>query len=542
MAMDFFVGPGGYSTINEALALAKDFDIIHVATGSYNETLVITKSISLLGAATDKNPRQRNNREEESILSSSNPKGIIQIYAANVVVDGFTIEYNLEGPGIYTSPHFSGYKIYNNILQHNCYGLHLNSNGAIYTHIKQNYFNKNNQPSAISGNGIYTATAASNIFINNNVFTHHQPAASVNLSGEGADSGPANIIISSNEMLSDNSILLTNTTNVSILYNKMTNTLGSAIFLGGGTRDTTVEGNILVNSLTNGIYINDFFSGTANRNIRIHNNSFIGNLTAALNITPNSYQLEPSESKLNAVRNWWQGPIGTSCIADSSTLIDPEGIVETVPYLSTPSGSSSRGIEATRISSKSTTTTIADSKESAILTELGLKNDGYKPMVVGNISGSWPVLKDYPYPNNSILLGEPDFLRQQLEGGGGETKYFSTIYYFNSLEEHLILITTFSDNCHKLFLEERHKKTGELISSITPKGGLSAGDMLPNMGILTDLEPSYSWQQIFQYSKTFTPSSIDNALTITFEITNYYSKASYNPAVLAFKADIFKVR
>ena len=43
-------GPGCYSTIQQALSVAQDGDVIHVAPGTYLGPLVITKSVKLLGA------------------------------------------------------------------------------------------------------------------------------------------------------------------------------------------------------------------------------------------------------------------------------------------------------------------------------------------------------------------------------------------------------------------------------------------------------------------------------------------------------------
>ena len=546
MAKEINVGPGGYSTIAEAIENATDFDIIRVAPGYYfEETIVVDKNIKLLGAAAGINPRLKSRPKVESIITSTSPKGILQILAPHVVIDGFIIEGNVDGPGISTSLQFSGFWIQNNIIQNNAFGLYLNSNGEYYTHIKHNIFHKNNQPGLISGSGVYVDTASTNIHIYNNFFTQHQPAASINLSGKSAADRPSNIIISSNEMLADNSILLTNTSNISINQNKMTNTMGSSIFIGGGTDRTSIEHNVLRNSLTNGIYINDFFSGTTNQNIRIVNNSIIGNQTAALNITSNSYKLNDSELKLQASLNWWEGTNGIKAMGENITLVDPDDIVELFPPLMTPPEDSINtrlGIQpAIRITSNSITTIVADIKEAAILTLLGLSDVGQPPIIVNNIPKTWPELRDFHNPNNSTFLGEPDFIWPQLNTIGGEKKYFSTKYSFSSLAEHLVFITSFADNSHRLFVEERHGKTGELIQSITPKEGVSAGDMQPDAGLRTDLEPPYNWQRICQYSSIISPSSPDNVLIITFQVVNYLSQCQFNPAALAFRADIYKL-
>ena len=546
MTKEINVGPGGYSTIREAIDAASDFDIIRVFPGVYNEVVTINKILTILGAAAGISPQLKASRPmNETVIKSTSPIGSLQLMAPNIVVDGLVIEGNTEGPGIYTSIEFSGYCILNNIIQGNTFGLHLNTSGEVYSLIKQNYFHKNNQPGLISGSGIFVDENSSNIHICNNLFTEHQPAASINLSGKTPEEGPSNVLVSNNEMISDNSILLTNTNNVVISQNKMTNTLGSSIFIGGGTNKTIIENNTLSNSLTNGIYINDFFSGIPNQNIKIINNSIIGNQTAALNITANAYSCNSPEFKLQACLNWWQSPKGPAATGESNSLLDPEEIVKFRPYLNSAPASNSnsgKGIQpALRINSNANTTIVADSKEIAVLSQIGLSNEGQRPIVVNNLPKTWPELRDYQTPNNSILLGEPEFIWQQLDPIGGEMKYFSTKYNFSKVGEHLIFITSFADNSHRLFVEERNSKTGELIRSITPKEGLAAGNMLANAGLSIDTEPPYNWQRICQYSNIFTPASADNVILITFEVINYLSQCKFNPAALAFRVDILKL-
>jgi|GEM_PF-4925639 len=545
MAKEINVGSGGYSTIREAIEAASDFDIIRVSPGIYNEVGIINKSLTILGAAAGISPKLKNSRPiNETVIKSTSPIGSLQLKAPNIVVDGFVIEDNTGGPGIYTSLEFSGYCILNNIIQRNGFGLHLNTSGEVFSLVKENYFHKNNQPGLISGSGILVDNNSSNIHICNNLFTEHQPAASIHLSGKTQEEGPSNIIVSNNEMISDNSILLTNTTNVVITQNKMTNTLGSSIFIGGGTNKTMIENNILSNSLTNGIYINDFFSGLPNQNIKIINNSIIANQTAALNITANAYSCNEPESKLQACLNWWQSSKGPAPTGEGNSLLDPDEIVEFRPFLSSApisSFSSTKGIlPALRINSNSETTIVADSKEIAIMTQIGLNSNGQRPIIVNNLPKTWPELRDYPAPNNSLFSGEPEFIWQQLDTVGGEKKYFSTKYIISDIGEHLIFITSFADNSHRLFVEERNSKTGELIKSITPKEGLAAGDLLANAGLSVDIDPPYNWQRICQYSNIFTPTSAENVIVITFEVINYLSQCKFNPAALAFRIDVIK--
>ncbi len=546
MAKVIGVGPDGYPTIGEAILAASDFDIIKVASGSYNEILIINKSITLLGAASGINPLHKDRHaHEETLLSAASPIGIVQLLAPNIVIDGFTIEGNVEGPGIFTSFQYSGYLILNNIIKENAYGIHLNTKGDLYTHVKQNILHKNNRPGQISGNGVYTDEASSNIHLSNNLFTGHQPAASINLIGKAPASGPSNILITNNEMLFDNSILLTNTRNVAIIHNKISNTLGSAIFIGGGTNNTIIESNAIVRSLTNGIYINDFFSSSPNEGLRIINNSIIGNQTAGLNITSGAYRVNADEGKLQACLNWWLSAKGPVFGSDANSLLDPDGLVDVSPYLTEAPVHAMDAKQqinpSIRLCSSPLTTIVADDKETAVMSRLGLSKLGRSPVKINNLPKTWPELRDYIAPNNALFKGEPDFIWPQLSSIGGERKYFSTKYDFLSQEAHIIFISTFADNCHRLFLEERNRKTGKLIKYITPAEGLTAGDMQPNAGTSSDTEAPYSWQRVCQFSNVFTPSSVESTLVATFEVVNYYAYSKFNPAALAFTMDVYSI-
>jgi hypothetical protein len=61
----------------------------------------------------------------------------------------------------------------------------------------------------------------------------------------------------------------------SVKIKHLTNTQGSSIFFGGGTDRTEIYNNILHNSISNGINVNDVGFGP-NNNIRAKNNNIQG--------------------------------------------------------------------------------------------------------------------------------------------------------------------------------------------------------------------------------------------------------------------------
>jgi hypothetical protein len=325
MANEIFV-PSDFPTISSAVAAANTYDTIRVAPGTYNETVIVNKTIQLLGSQAGVNARTRNTLTE-SIVTSNNIQGVIQITADNVVVDGFTIQGNNLGPGIFTHQAFSGFWVFNNIIRDNSYGLYINTSGTTISQVKTNLFFNNNN----FGNAVYSDQGGSNIYIDSNLFAGQHNSASINFVGPAGLQN--NIIISHNEMNHDNSIALTNTTNVKVTHNTMLFTQGSSIFFGGSTNLTDIENNILHNSISNGISVTNVFTGGTNANIRAKQNSIQGNATAGLNIQAGAYDAAPPNRRLDATNNWWGSPNGPAPIGTGDAVIDPDGVAEVTPFL-----------------------------------------------------------------------------------------------------------------------------------------------------------------------------------------------------------------
>lgn len=344
--------PGDFATINLAIASAmvQDYDTIRVAPGVYNNAsegapIIVNKILQLLGAQAGIDARTRpGTPSSESIIEINTVVGSIQVNSNNVVIDGFTVQNNTVGVGILTSQLFSGYWIFNNIIRNNSGGLFFDSNttsaNTTFSQAKNNFFQSNNATggSGPSGNGIYTQFGTMNLYIDSNRFTGHTPAASINFAAGSEGSTPfpqKNIVISNNEMINDNSIALTNTTNVKITGNRMTNTQGSSILIAGANVLTEIEDNILHDSVTNGINVNTFFNPAPNATIRAKNNSIQGNANAGLTIQSGSYNVTPR--RLDATNNWWGSVTGPTNMANpggtGDTIVDPDSVSEFIPFL-----------------------------------------------------------------------------------------------------------------------------------------------------------------------------------------------------------------
>jgi Periplasmic copper-binding protein (NosD) len=105
------------------------------------------------------------------------PKGTVQLLADDIRWDGFTIQgvaNKVNGPGMYTSPHNSGYDIRDTIFEDNGIGLYLGSSGDQTTIVCRNLFIANNEFEGTGGaNGIYSEEGARDVSILSNRFEGH---------------------------------------------------------------------------------------------------------------------------------------------------------------------------------------------------------------------------------------------------------------------------------------------------------------------------------------------------------------------------------
>lgn len=102
-----------YTTIQSAINNANEGDTIVVDDGTYNENIVINKSITLLGKQNAVDARTRSS-SEESVIKSFFSEGAIQVQADDVVIDGFKITDSFKG--IHATEECSGLIIKNNIF------------------------------------------------------------------------------------------------------------------------------------------------------------------------------------------------------------------------------------------------------------------------------------------------------------------------------------------------------------------------------------------------------------------------------------------
>jgi len=156
------VGPSGadYTTIQAAINAASPGDIIQVAAGTYNEQIVVNKSLDIRGVQYGVDARNRS--LTESIISGvsgllSTP--LISIQANNVTLNGFKI---IGGGWYLLEPKANLIGIFNNIIEGT---LFTESNTISDITVSYNWFRNSVH------NAIYMQQSASNIGISSNLFT-----------------------------------------------------------------------------------------------------------------------------------------------------------------------------------------------------------------------------------------------------------------------------------------------------------------------------------------------------------------------------------
>jgi parallel beta helix pectate lyase-like protein len=280
---------------------------VKVCPGVYTENVVVDKTISVNGAKSGVDALTRATGNE-SVVHSANPAlPIFLLNADNVRLNGFLIEGNSDNAGIQTTPAFSGYRILNNIVRNNVFGIYLHSGGAATTIVRQNLIRANNRPGAASGNGIYSDQGAVNIDIVSNRFVRHQNAGVLFAAGGFENS---DIAIKANFSLNDNTFVNLFAVSGSAISNNQTNDtidtddFGSAIRLGDDVSGVLVNGNRLMNPGFSGIAIREAVLGGTfadATNIDVLGNRVVGAEGSGLDVT--SAAAAAVEARNNVFRN-----------------------------------------------------------------------------------------------------------------------------------------------------------------------------------------------------------------------------------------------
>jgi hypothetical protein len=348
----------GYTTIQAAINAANNGDIITVAPGTYNESVVVNKSVTLEGAqyGIAGLSSSRNNSANESIVDNGDTA--FDVTTSNVTIDGFTIEGSAKqtdgGFGVFIGNNVSGTHLLDNIIQGNIIGLGLANMGASQAVIQDNLFQYNNNPGPASGTAIYSNQSVAggplkNVLIDHNAFVDNYNAG-IELNSTDPTQGASDITISNNAFDSNaQDIYLYNTTGATIANNSLLYTISpandgagsAAIGLYGNDNNITIVNNRLQNGTAFGIRIGDFNTGP-NSNIAINDNSITDFAAAGLRLDPGGYS-----GMLNASGNYWgaaTGPTSPNNPGGTGSVLDDAGNqVVFAPWLSSGANSTPPG-------------------------------------------------------------------------------------------------------------------------------------------------------------------------------------------------------
>jgi nitrous oxidase accessory protein NosD len=193
-------GHDPFTTIQAAVNDAHPGDTIRVCPGVYDEHVTVaTPRLTIKGAKAGQDARGRSQDDESEVT------GGVELHEDLITWDGFLIRDNTAGPGIYTSPRFSGYTIRNTIFQDNGIGLHLGSSGVCQTWIRNNLFVANNEfTEAGAGNGIYASQGTVRVLIADNRFERHNGAGILFADhADGSGIQQRNVFVKRNQSVDD---------------------------------------------------------------------------------------------------------------------------------------------------------------------------------------------------------------------------------------------------------------------------------------------------------------------------------------------------
>jgi Right handed beta helix region len=312
--------PPVYVTIAAAVSAATAGDTIYVCTGSFPETVSLSKNLTILGAQWSAPAPARPTGNESIIAPGLNGDGVDYSGAATAgTLSGFTIDgtasATAEIDGISTvSASGAGFTWQNNLIEDFTTGIQFDASGSsgATTSITGNEFSNNtNDPSnGASGQGIFVTNGPANsVTVSNNDFTGDYASASdddcdINTTGQGdnTDQQTGWTISNNTSEGADNFLVLFETTDAVVTSNTVTGNLGSAFYIGGDNIGTTISNNSIsagVAPYATGIKLTNYpgFDYNDSSNITINGNIISGQVNGIVGVS--SY--DPSTISNNTV-------------------------------------------------------------------------------------------------------------------------------------------------------------------------------------------------------------------------------------------------
>lgn len=284
-------GHADFASIQEAVDASSDGGLVLVCPGTYVETVIVEKKLTIKGAKAGQDARWRDQTKESVITAEAeggtpghptgDPAGLVRLLHKDITWDGFLIANNHLGPGMATSEAASDYRIRNMIFFDNGIGLDLASNGRREVEVLNNRFTANNEfEEAGAGYGIYSSRGLACALIADNLFELHNGGGILFVDSVDEDGNPLEprlqrqVRIEGNKSINDLSFAaLYASADVQVVHNTVRNdawrpTEGSAIFVGARNRNILVKANHIKLANGNGIDVRDSGAPPTARRLR----------------------------------------------------------------------------------------------------------------------------------------------------------------------------------------------------------------------------------------------------------------------------------
>jgi len=258
-----------FTMINAAVIAAGTGDTIKVCAGTYMESVLVNKSLTIKGTNHTRDDCFDTVAPDPQRDAIVNPPGVLtgtgfDVEAANVAISGFIVTD--ADKGIFTSPSFGGYDLSENTLLKNRFGIHLHSDGTVRTNVEKNCIRESAQ--APGGDGIFSNMGLKNARIRNNRFYKTVPATPMGDAADISMFGPtplapiSDVEVSHNKSLdSATFIALSNTTDSEVSHNDINGDgTASGIFDGGDNTNVVISHN-KVEDVSRGIRFGAIFFG-----------------------------------------------------------------------------------------------------------------------------------------------------------------------------------------------------------------------------------------------------------------------------------------